>query len=87
MHRGRRVLKLPEHACGLYLEHNVYKDVYESITEAVAEIPDDIWTSLEERQRALDTGELWTLHWYPNTPIGFRRLAAASLETLLERFQ
>ena len=87
MYRGRRVLKLPEHACGLYLEHNRHKDTYESIDVAVSEIDEDAWVSLEEKQKALDTGELWTLQWYPNTPVGFYRIAAASLEKLLEQFQ
>lgn len=80
-------MKLPEHKCGLYLEHNVHKDIYQDIITAVSEIADDVWVSLEEKQKALDTGELWTLQWYPNTPVGFYKVAAAGLEKLLEQFQ
>ena len=74
------------HKCGLYLEHNRHKDIYEDIAIAVSEIEDDTWVSLKEKQKALDTGELWTLQWYPDTPVGFCMIAAASLEKLLEQF-
>ena len=86
MSLGRLLLKLPVHKCGLYLVHNRHKDVYEDITIAVSEIEDDTWVSLKEKQKALDTGELWTLQWYPDTPVGFCMIAAASLEKLLEQF-
>ena len=74
--------KLPTHKCGLYLEHNQYKDYYDSIEEGVASL--DSWVSEEERQKALATGEIWVLQWYPDTPVGFNRLAASSLEAVVE---
>ena len=74
---------LPPHKCGLYLEHNTYKDIYQSIEDALAEISDDAWVSPEDKTAAEATGEIWTLQWYPNTPIGFYFRAAATLENLL----
>ena len=74
--------KLPPHKCGLYLEHNQYKDFYDSIEKGVASL--DSWVSEEERQKALATGEIWVLQWYPDTPVGFNRLAASSLEMVME---
>lgn len=40
--------------------------------------------SEEEKQKALDTGEIWTLQWYPETPVGFICVAASSLTVLLK---
>jgi hypothetical protein len=73
----------PHHACGLYLEHNSYKDVYDSIQDAVERKDAEEWTSLDEKQKAMDTEEIWTLQWYPNTPVGFYRISASSLDALL----
>lgn len=80
-------MRLPDHKCGLYLEHNVHRDYYLSIEKAVEEIDEENepWVSPKEREKALATGEIWTLQWYPETPIGFHRLAASTLEALLER--
>lgn len=72
---------LPPHKCGLYLEHNAHRDVYESVEDAVEELGAS-WVSPGERNRALQTGEIWTLQWYPETPVGFNLIAASSLEAL-----
>lgn len=74
---------LPSHECGLYLIHNEYKDYYLSIEQAVEEEL-GFWISPEEKANALRSGEVWTLQWYPHTPIGFNKLAASTLEALLE---
>ena len=75
---------LPSHSCGLYLEHNAYKCLYESVEHAVADL-EDAWISPEERVKALETGDIWTLQWYPDTPVGFYLLAASNLDVLLDR--
>lgn len=80
------MIKLPEHARGLTLEHNIHKNYYQTVVEHLADLNGDLydWPSDEEKQRAIDTNELWTLQWYPKTPIGFNAVAAATLEALLE---
>ena len=78
-------MKLPQHKCGLYLEHNRYKDYYETIEEAVEEVDSDEWATHNSRENSLITGELWTLQWYPDTPIGFCRVAGYTLEEVLDR--
>lgn len=75
---------LPAHACGLYLEHNAHRDIYKSAAEAVAEDEISDWASEEAKQRAIATDEIWTLQWYPRTPIGFCKVAAPTLGELLE---
>jgi hypothetical protein len=34
-------------------------------------------------QRAIATDELWTMQWYPETPVGFCVLHASTLAALL----
>lgn len=81
-------LKLPKHSCGLYLTHNEYKDYYQDIKDAVRDLDEqDCWISKEERQRCLDTGEVWELQWYPDTPVGFCKVIGSTLEVVLEAAQ
>lgn len=80
------MLKLPEHKCGLYITHNEHKNYYLSVEEYIA---DDIsqrcdWLNEEAKAKAIATNEVWTLQWYPNTPVGFNCVAAPTLEELLD---
>ena len=70
---------LPEHKCGLYLEHNAHKDVYETIEEYYE--PRD-FVSDEEWTKAVEWNSVWCLQWYPDTPISFYRVCAATLDAL-----
>lgn len=85
---------LPRHAAGLLLEHNPHLNVYETVEQFTAGsgiggpvFDDDDWVSMEEKRRSIETGELWTFQWYPNTPVGFNRLAASTLAALLAGVQ
>ena len=73
---------LPEHKCGLHLTHNEHRDVYESI-ENFYDVEDFI--SEQEWHKAVEQDSVWVLQWYPETPIGFCRIAAASLEAIEAR--
>jgi len=82
--------KLPKHAASLALEHNRHKDVYETAAQVIAEhngYYSDGWISPEQKAKAIETNEIWTLHWYPNTPIGFNLMHAADLEALFEALE
>ena len=72
---------LPEHKCGLYLEHNAHKDVYETIEEYYD--PED-FVSREEWMKAVETDSVWHLQWYPDTPIGFYTVCASTLDAVEE---
>lgn len=39
------------------------------------------WVSEEERQKAIRENSVWTIQWYPNTPIGFNCVGASTFET------
>jgi len=70
---------LPEHKCGLYLTHNEHRDVYETVEEFY-NVEDFI--SIEELAKAIAEDSVWVLQWYPNTPVGFNRIAASTLEAI-----
>jgi hypothetical protein len=70
---------LPKHSCGLHLSHNEHMDVYESIEEFYDH---EDFISPEEWHKAVAQNSVWVLHWYPVTPVGFHRVAAATLEAI-----
>ena len=70
---------LPEHKCGLYLTHNQHRDVYETVQEFYEP---EYFVSEEEWTKAVLEDSVWELQWYPDTPIGFHRIAASTLEAI-----
>jgi hypothetical protein len=74
---------IPGHKCSLTISHNQHRNYYESATEYIFRFPDG-WKDEKSKQRAIDTDEIWELQWYPDTPVGFRRVYAPSLAELLE---
>ena len=70
------------------MTHNQHKDYYETVTQHLEEYPgfdDDNFVSKEDRQKCIDTDELWELQWYPKTPVGFYKVCGSTLEIVLER--
>lgn len=41
------------------------------------------WVSEDERLKAIETNSVWTLQYYPNTPVGFNCIGASSLPAIL----
>lgn len=74
---------LPAHKCGLELAHNDHKNVYETAADWIDSNDWCDWESEDAKQRAIDTDEIWTLQWYPETPVGFCAVAAPTLAELL----
>lgn len=77
-------MKLPEHKCGLYLQHNQHRDYYQSASEWIEDNDQYYWKDEASKRAAIDSDSIWTLQWYPDTPIGFYAVAAPTLEALLE---
>jgi len=74
----------PAHRAELHLDHNDHKNAYESAEHWIVENGETYaWQDDEAKQRAIDTDEIWTLQWYPNTPIGFFAVAAPTLDEVL----
>lgn len=77
-------LPLPEHM-SFELRHNPHKADYYSISEYLDIYVGEgaTWASDDQRQKALDTNELWEATWHPATPIGSCMLVACDLSALL----
>jgi hypothetical protein len=77
-------MEFPPHKGELILEHCPNRSYYQSVGEWLAyQQTEPDWPSADERQRAINTNEMWILQWYPDTPIGFNRVAAATLDACL----
>ena len=76
-------IAFPRHEAGLSLNHNDHKNIYQPAAEWIAENDWCDWKDEDAKQRAVATNEIWTLQWYPNTPVGFIALAAPTLQELL----
>lgn len=78
------MIDLPRHLT-LTLDHNDHKNVYETFEQALENgryREEDFVTPVQFKiARAQDS--VWTLHWYPDTPIGFYSKHAADLDYLL----
>jgi hypothetical protein len=70
---------LPEHKCGLYLSHNDHRDYYETVEEYYNR---EQFISDEEWGKSVATDSVWTLQWYPDTPVGFYIVSASTLEAI-----
>lgn len=77
-------MRFPKHKAGLSLEHNQHKNVYETALDWITAHEWCNWKDEESKQRAIDTDEIWTLQWYPETPVGFCAVAAPTLKELFE---
>lgn len=70
----------------LHLTFNDHHANYMTAAEADAdgrEFESVDWVSEEEHQKAIEQDSVWCLQWYPETPVGFYRIGASSLEALL----
>ncbi len=75
---------LPKHDAGLFLQHNEHKNYYEKPGAWLAGLLNQpTFQSEAARAVAIETDSIWTLQWYPRTPVGFNYIAAPTLEELL----
>lgn len=63
--------------------YQTVEQAMEGVTGDVCSLSED-WVSPEERALGVKLNSVWTLHWYPDTPVGFYRLRASSLAALFE---
>jgi hypothetical protein len=75
-------VKLPRHI-NLIIEHQPHVVNYQTVEEWLADNGGEECDS-DDRARMIDTGEVWYVQWYPDTPVGFLRAAAATLDRALE---
>ena len=76
-------MQFPKYNISLCLSHNEYKNYYSSIETAVEDHTVREFWLVGEKEKALATGDIWELQWYPSTPIGFHKVVGASLEVVM----
>ena len=80
----RQILDTP---CNqLYISVNEHAANYFSAKEYIEDIAPDLFTNdpPEEVQKMKDSGTIWTVHIYPNTPVGFNVWNRSTLEAALD---
>lgn len=70
----------------VHLGFNGHTAYYESPADYYSNQPGAVpsWPSEEEKNKAFSENSVWTLQWYPRTPISFYLIAASSLPALIE---
>ncbi len=79
------VIQLPPHAGELLITHNAHKSNYETVEQHLEWMKADAenFVSPQSYKNAIATNELWECQWYPDTPVGFHKIYAATLPELL----
>lgn len=75
-------IKWPRHLAGMTIAHNEHKTSYMPV-EQWADVNSLSWVNMEERAKAIAEDSIWTIHWYPDTPIGFYSVSASTFEAVL----
>ena len=83
-------MNLPKHI-NITIEHNPHATIYESAEEYIKEkLASESWEehdfiSEADKHECIRTNEIWTIQWYPNTPVGFNYVVASTLEKALAK--
>ena len=83
-------IRWPDHKAGLHITHNLHLGYYETIEQAIggkdsnATYLREDFPDAAEIALAIETGSVWEIQWYPDTPVGFCRVCAATLGRALQ---
>ena len=73
------------------IENNPHRFHYTTVQGFIDQIDNGIilgpymfWVSDEEKLKAIKNDEMWSLQFYPDTPLGSYMIYASSFEALLE---
>jgi hypothetical protein len=77
---------LPKHVC-MSIEHNPHAGVYRTAEDWLRDRDNEYevgWITADDRLQIVQSGEIWTISWCPDTPVGSCFVAAATLHRALE---
>ena len=75
---------LPPHKAELILTHNPHLTNYETVAEYLGRLGEsDFVNGAAGEAAAIERNELWVLQWYPDTPVGFWIVHAATFADLV----
>lgn len=80
-------LKLLASKCNasVQLTYRDLSDVYEKLEDRNDDYyADDTFLNEEDRAKCIETDQYWTLHFYPDTPVGFYHAHASDPDMLLD---
>ena len=86
---GEFVNALPAHKAGLFINHNEHLGYYLTAAQHIEQELDrefmrrDEWPE-GEIEKAIETNEIWSIQWYPDTPVGFCKVFASTLPAALQ---
>lgn len=72
--------------CSLSISHNDHHNMYLSVADTLDE-PQGYYSDLSDAERAqmIATDTIWTVHVYPNTPVGFNVYHASTLDAAIDK--
>lgn len=76
--------ELLKDSCSWTLEFNPNKNYYEDLDEYITDRCRGDWVSNESLLKAIDTGTIYVLQVYPDTPVGFYMVYAATLKEIVD---
>jgi hypothetical protein len=76
---------MPPHV-NLTIEHQPHASSYQTVAQWLEDNTLRGFTDItpEDAATMITTGEVWVIQWYPNNPVGFHSVAAATLERALQ---
>jgi len=77
-------MNFPKYDMSMQLTHNRHKNYYQTAEQAIAsgDYDEGSWVSPEQKQKAIDTDQIWRLQWWQTAVTSFV-LHAADLDVLL----
>ena len=85
----KATIPVPPHKGSMILTVDGHKAVYESVEDYLKGFGEEhtSFSSDEEKRLAIETDTIWELQWYPDTPVGFYCIGAASPEALMAAYE
>jgi hypothetical protein len=77
---GERAPYMPPHKAAATITHNQHLCYLQSVADYAAEL---YWISEESRADAIARNEVWEIQWYPDSSVGFCRIAASTWSDLV----
>lgn len=78
-------MDFPKHI-NMHIEHQPHASCFQTVEEWLKEnkLSGYSDTTPEDEHKMIESDSIWTIQWYPDTPVGFYSVAAASLERCVE---
>lgn len=72
--------------CGIYLDINIHKDLYQKTEEAIKKINENENEIDEDMaKRMIKEDMIISLQFYPNTPVGFYKIYGTSYDEVIKQ--